>query len=45
MNPTQLVAAIQYWDNFDLSLLMRVLEAKCQIDLKLKIIWKINSHQ
>jgi hypothetical protein len=36
MNPTQLVAAIQYWDNFNIDLLMRVLEAKYKIDLKLK---------
>jgi hypothetical protein len=34
MNTVQLAAAIQYWDRFNLSLLLKVLEHKYQTSLK-----------
>lgn len=33
MNTVQLAASIQYWDRFDLDLLLRILEIKYQTNL------------
>jgi len=34
MNTTQLVAAVQFWDNFNMALYLRVLENKYKITIK-----------
>jgi len=36
MNTTQLMAAIQYWDRFDINLYLRILESKYKLTIKTK---------
>lgn len=38
MNTTQLISAIQYWDRFDISLYLRVLESKYGVTIKNKFL-------
>jgi hypothetical protein len=38
MNTTQLVSAIQFWDRFDISLYLRVLESKYNVTIKNKFL-------